>query len=214
MRVALLTVVLLLGCSKKSETKQEPAGAGESPGSATAPGAAEAPQPPPTDPPAGEQAENKPPVAAEVPAITTDCATLLTADDIAKVCGGSKVEVAESSSSIKMPQTVCALKVTDVGKKFPIAQIQLMRFADTAGAEGWVKLDKTADAKEVAGLGDAAWSRVKESAALKSTDYGVGVRKGSAVLKLSMTQSGLVKKVPCTIDQLTELAKLVASRIP
>ena len=212
MRVALITVVFVVGCSEKSETKQEPAGAATPP-------AAEAPKPapaspPPTDTPAPAPGESKPSVAAEVPEITTDCATLLTSDDVAKTCGGSKVDVAESSSSIKMPHTVCALKVTDVGKKFPIAQIQLMRFADTAGAEGWVKLDKTADAKEVAGLGDIAWSRVKESAALKSTDYGVGVRKGSAVLKLSMTQSSLVKKVPCTIDQLTELAKLVASRVP
>jgi hypothetical protein len=212
MRVTLpIAVLVVLGCSKKSETKSEPSGvdkAGESAGDK----AAEAVKPPEDKPPA--PAPEPPPSAPPAPAMQVDCATLVTADDVAAACGGSKVEVSASSSSIKLPQTVCALKLTDVGKKFPVAQVQLLGFADVAAAEGWVKLDKTADAKDVAGVGDVAWSRVKENAALKSTDYGVGVRKGRAVLKLSMTQSSLVKKVPCTIDQAAALAKLIAPRIP
>lgn len=216
MRAALLTVLLIVGCSKK-ETKDEAAGAKQEP----APEAKQTPEDKagelaakPPAPPAEDKPAEPPAAQPAPPSATVDCNAFLTAEDVARACGGSKVDVTEYTSPAKHPAAVCSRKMTEPGKKFPIAQLHFMVFADKAAADGWVKLDRTDDAKDLAGVGDLAWTRVKERPQLESTDYDVGVRKGNAVLKLSMTQGRLVKKVPCTIDQLAELAKIVAPRMP
>ncbi len=212
MRALLICTLLLSGCSKKSDTSSEPASGAKDEAPAGAP-AQPAPEAPTPEAPAEKPVEPAPAEpAAEAPAV--DCAALVTAEDVAKACGGAKVDVADDESPIKTANTVCARKVTAPGKKFPIARVHVLAFSSDAGADGWVKLDKVDDAKDVAGIGDLAWTRVKERPQLKSTDYDVGVRKGRVVLKLGMTKNSLNKNPPCTIEQLTELARAIAPRMP
>jgi hypothetical protein len=207
MRATLCIVVFVVGCSSKSETKSEAKVETKTPEDKAGEQAAQ----PPSAPPEAKPAEPPPAPAAIT---NVECAKLVTAEDVAKACGGSKVDVAEGSSKIKAPHTVCSLRMAEPGKKFPIAQVQLMVFPDPGGVDGWIKLDKIEGSKDVAGIGDLAWTRVDEQAALKSTNYDVGVRKGNAVLKILMTQNSLNKKLPCTLEQATELARIVAPRLP
>jgi hypothetical protein len=204
---------LLMGCSKKSETRQD---LGPDP-------AAKADEHATPEDKAGElgrrtaaEAGGAPtPAAPGAPAadVQIDCATLVTAEDVATACGGKKVEVTESATKAQIPNAACASKVTEPGKQFPIARIHLQVFPQVAGAESWVKLEKVDDSKDLPGVGDMAWTTVAERKQLKTTDYTVGVRKGRALLKLSESSS-LDVKVPCTIDQLAELAKIITARIP
>jgi hypothetical protein len=88
-RAALLMTLLVFGCSKKSETKQEPA---------------------PTPAPKAEETktpEAKPPAPTQTPApvsdVKIDCASIVTPADVAKACSGANVEVAVSEHEGKNP---------------------------------------------------------------------------------------------------------------
>lgn len=202
-------VLLLASCSKKVETAQQ-----------TPDDKAEAPAPRPAEKPAeAKSADDDTSVPAmrppdPPPAVNVDCKALLTSDDVATACGGAKVAVTESDPVAKHAATACALKLTEPGKQFPVARLHLLAFANQGAADGWIRLDKTDDATELTGVGDLAWTRVVERPQLEATEYDVGVRKGNAVLKLGMTKNRLVKKPPCTSEQLAALAKLVAPRLP
>ena len=198
MRAVLITALLLSGCSKKDETKSEPA-------AAPAPEVKnEEPKPDtPPEPPA-------PP--AEAPKV--DCDAIVTAADIEKHCK-AKVEIAASQHEGKLGKLgVCSRTMTEPGKKFPVAHWKLGVHDSPAGAEGQVKLEKTDAAKDLAGLGDMVWTKVDENKQLKHTNTAVGVRKGASVLVLHHTKDSLNTKPPCTVEQLVEVAREAIARLP
>jgi hypothetical protein len=206
MRAAILScVVLTAGCSKKSETKNEPAPAKQAP-------AAEAPasgQPPETKPPEAKPIEHKP--AVDAPKL--DCNTILTAEDIQKACG-AKVEVHAGKQEGSGPLFTCQRTISEVGKRFPIAYWFVRVGKTPADVAGIAKLEKLPEAKPIAGLGDEAWSSEHEETKLKITDYDVNVRKGLFLFKVSAHKDSLNKKPPCTLDQMAELAKVATNRLP
>src|SRR5574338_1045782 len=131
MRAALVTVVLVIGCSKKSDTKQE-APASSPPAQPSEAKPAE-PTPPP---PAPVEAKPAPPATPSV-----DCAALVTAEDFQKACN-AKVEIGPSQFEGKGNLMTCSRSVTEPGKKFPIARWTLSTFPDAAAAQNWLKLEK------------------------------------------------------------------------
>ena len=208
MRIALLCVVMAMGCSKKSETKTEP--------TQTEPAKPEAPKPaedkPADKPPEAAPPEPKP-AAAGAP--TFDCNAIVTAADIEKACN-AKVEIKPTMHEGKMGGKlgVCNRSMSLVGKKGPVALWSLSWHGDAKAAEGFVVLEKSKEAKELAGVGDFAWTAEREMKELKSTDYDVGARKGATVIKLGFTKNSLNPKPPCTLEQLVEVAKLAVARLP
>jgi hypothetical protein len=198
--------LLIAACSKASDSKEAPA--------KQEPAQEAVKEPAPVKDEVDPQTV-KPPEAAPVsPAANVDCAAIVTADDIQKACN-AKVELRATQYEGKNPKLgLCSRAITEPGKKFPVAQWSINAFEKPADAEGWVKLEKTADAKELAGVGDLAWTREKHTAALKTTTYSVGVRKGGMVLKLSFTKNSLNERPPCTLEQLVEVAKVATSRLP
>ncbi|HEY5924469.1 MAG TPA: hypothetical protein VIV11_22480 [Kofleriaceae bacterium] len=206
MRVALLVLVVAFGCSKKAEQKQEPTPVQPEVAKPAEDKSAESPKP------AEDKPANKPPEPAATPKV--DCATIVTPEDVQKACN-AKVEIGPTMHEGKLGKLgVCNRSITEAGKKFPIAQWGVSWHDTATGAENWVKLEKSAEAKEVAGIGDFAWTRVHEVKDLKVVDYDVGVRKGAMVLKLGFSQSRMNKKPPCTLDQLVEVARIAVARLP
>ena len=203
MRVALLCVVLAVGCSKKSDDKKtEPAPAQKEP---------EAPKPPEDKPAADKPPEPKP--APEV-VVKVDCNTIITADDIAKACGGKKVEIVAGKQEGTAALFTCQRAISEAGKKGPIAYWYLRGTGKAGEGEAMMATEKTKDDKPVASLGDEAYSSETEQKALKTTDYDVIVRKGGFMLKVSTSKSSMNKTPPCTIDQMVELAKIGVGRLP
>ncbi len=203
MRAVLLSALMLIACSKKSDTKQEaPA--------ASPPAQPSDNEPAEPTPPSPAPAEEKP---APPPAASVDCAALVTADDFQKACN-AKVEIGPSQLEGKGNLMTCSRSVTEPGKKFPIARWTLSTFPDAAAAQSWLKLEKTDESKPVADIGDEAWTSTHATKGLESTDYNAGVRKGGSVLRLTYTVNSLNKKPPCTLDQLVEVARLAAARLP
>lgn len=204
MRAPLLfCVVLAAGCSKKSETKNEPVAAKQGPETP-------APEKPPeARPPEAKPVEPTP--AADAPKL--DCNTIITADDIQKACG-TKVDIHAGKQEGSDPLYACQRTISEAGKRFPIAYWFVRAGKTPADVEGLAKLEKLPEAKPIAGIGDEAWSSEHEEKKLKATDYDVNVRKGLFLFKVSATKSSLNQKPPCTLDQMTELAKVAASRLP
>jgi len=188
MRASVVCLALVCACDKPSDA----------PATRVAP----APEPPAVKPP-----EPAKPAEPAPPAI--ECAKLLTADDVKQACGAT-VEIGASSFEGKNP--LCARTLTVPHKKSPAARFALSSFKDAAAAEDWVKLQKTAETEVLSGVGDFAWTRTKDGKDVK--EYDVGARKGALVIKLSVTQNSANKKAPCTLAQLTELAKVVVARLP
>lgn len=203
MRVALLCVVLALGCSKKSDTKNEPPKQEAKP-APEAPKPAETPadKPPPPPPPAAA-----PPV---------DCAAVVTADDIQKACK-AKVEIEATRYEGQGDLMVCNRTIKDPATHNTV-QFGVSRFANPAAIDTWVQLDKTnskdATFKDVAGIGDGAYTKTAETKSLKTTDYDLGVRKGNLLMHLGYMVNDMNKKPPCTLDQLQEVARAAVARLP
>jgi hypothetical protein len=204
MRAALLMMLLSFGCSNKSETKQESAPTPAPKADEQKTPEVKAPSPTPAPAP-----------APNVPDVRVDCATLVTPADVAKACGGANVEVAVSEHEGKNPALgACWRILTEPGKKFPVAQIYVNAFADAAGADSWMKLEKTPETKDVAGIGETAWSREAAIAGTKTTELEIGVRKGRLGLRVTSAKGPLNKNPPCDLAQLTELARILAPRLP
>jgi hypothetical protein len=207
MRALLLCVLLVAGCSKKSETKKE------EPAKPTT----EAPQVPDEKPTEAKPAEDKPAESKPAPpaeAVKIDCTTIVTPDDIAKACGGKKVEIVAGKQEGTGAMFTCQRTITEAGKKGPIAYWFLRGTGKAGEGAAMAKIEKTKDAKPLAGVGDEAYTSEKEQKALKMTDYDVGVTKGGFFFKVSETKDSMTPKPPCTLDQMTELAKVAVSRLP
>jgi hypothetical protein len=204
MRAVLLCAVLALGCSKKPETKNEPAK--QEPAKPAEKPADQPVAPAPTPPP-------PPPVANAAPPV--DCAALLTAEDIEKACK-TKVEVVKTPYEGKGDLMVCNRTIKTPNHE--TAQFGVSRFASTAAIDSWIDLDKKnnkeATFTDVAGLGDGAYSRKGEVKSLKTTEYDLGVRKGTFLLHFGYSVNEMNKKPPCTMEQLQDVAKAVLSRMP
>lgn len=184
MRIALISLVAL-GCSK-SEPEQAPA--------ATATGS------------------STPAVASGSPARTLDCTTIVTPADFATACHAS-VEIEKDPYEAKTELTACSRMVKAAGKKLGIAQWSLATFADAASAEAWVKRD-TGTPTPVAGVGDAAWTRSVEDKGLDRTELKAHVRKGSVVVTIGTWSGGSNASAPCTLEQLVDIARAAAPRLP
>jgi hypothetical protein len=200
MRAALVLLVVV-GCSKKSEPKQEVT---------PAPAKQEAVKP------AEQKAADTPPAAkpAEPEAVPKlDCNTIITADDIQKACG-AKVEIHAGKQEGSGDMFTCQRTISEAGKKFPIAYWFVRAGRGPADVAGIAKLEKLPEAKAIAGLGDEAWTSEHEEKKLKVVDYDVNVRKGRFLLKVSAHKDSLNKKPPCTLEQMVELAKIGTSRLP
>ncbi|HEY5944347.1 MAG TPA: hypothetical protein VIV40_02600 [Kofleriaceae bacterium] len=210
MRVAVVCVVLAaLGCSKKSETKNETKNEPKQEAKPAEDKPAEAPKP--AEPAKPAEAPKPPDDKAAKPSF--DCAAIVTADDFKKACNAN-VELTPTMFEGKGTLTLCSRSVHEPDKKGSIAQWSLSTFTDVAAAEQWFELDKATERKPISGVGDAAWTGTRELKATKSTDHEVGVRKGTAIVIVGYTQNSLNKKPPCTVEQLTEIARLVAGRLP
>ena len=204
MRTALLVVVVLAACSKKAEQKkQEPTPTPETAKPAeTKP--AEAPKPP----------EEKP-APPPTPAAKLDCNALLTADDLSKACG-KKLEIEATRYEGQGALMVCNRTIKDPAKHMS-AQFGVSSFNDGAAIDAWIKLtkDNSKESKftDVTGIGEGGYEKVHEVKGLKSTDYDLAVRKGNFLAHYGY-MIGSSEKPVCTMDQLKEVAKLVASRMP
>ena len=199
--------MLVVGCSKKSESKQEPAAAKQEP-------VAQAPKPAEDKPAEDKPAEAKPPEAKPAQAIPTiDCNTIITPEDIQKACG-AKVDIHAGKQEGSGPLFACQRTISEAGKRGPIAYWFIRASKSTEDVAALVKLEKLPEAKPIEGVGDEAWSSIHEEPKLKLTDYDVNVRKGHFLLKVSVHKDSLNKKPPCTLDQMVELAKVGASRLP
>ena len=202
MRTAVLCALVLFGCSKKSEPEHEV----ETP--PTAQPSEARPATPPAPVPVAPAPEAKP---AAAPAV--DCTALVTAEDFDKACNAN-VEIGPSQLEGKGNLMTCSRSVTAPGKKFPIARWGLSTFVDAAAAQSFVTLEKTANSKPITGIGDEAWTTTRANAGPKGTDNEVAFRKGSSVLKLGYAKDSLNKQPPCTLDQLVEIARAAAPRLP
>jgi hypothetical protein len=205
-----LVVVGFVACSKKKEEAKKT----EPPAPKVEPEPKKDEPPKPKDTEAPKPKDTEAPKAAE-PEPTVDCAALVTADDLAKLCGGAKVDVAVVDSKIKVKQEVCRLNVSDPGKKFPKAMVQVFLYENPAAAEGLVKLEKLPETKEVSGVGDRAWTTLHENkiAKIMTTMTVAGAQKGRFVVKVQSDKSGS-EKVPCTVDQMMEVTKAVVAKLP
>jgi len=195
---AVVVVLAGVGCGKKKEEQQR----------TNNPPAPREVTPPKEEAPPPPKKEAPPP--AETPKV--DCAAFVTPADIEKACGGAKVELTAHATEGSNPMFTCNRLVNAAGKKGMIANIKVMAHPGASGAAGYAKLIK--DATPISGIGDAAWSKEKEQAALKMTNYDVGFTKGVFVVELSESKDSMNPKPPCTVAQLTELAKVLVTRLP
>ena len=209
MRIVVLCVVLAAGCSKKSETKNEPA--------KTEPAKPnEAPKPPedkPADkPPEAKPAEAKPAPPTDAPKI--DCAAIITPDDIAKACGGKKVDITPGKQEGTAALFTCQRTISEAGKKGPIGYLFVRGSGKPGDGEAMMNTEKTPAMKPLRGVGDEAYTSEQEQKALKTTDYDAGVRKGGYFFKISTSKSSMNKNPPCTLDQMAEVVRIASSRLP
>lgn len=190
--------VLAVACGKQQE---EPA--------RTDRPAAPAPPSEPAPPPA-----RRPPAPPAAPPPAIDCATLVTPADVARACGGAKVEIAASTMEGKTPLTTCTRTLTAPGKRFPIGHVQLSVHANGNAAESFMKLEKSEESTPLADIGERGWATQHEVPDLKTTMFTVVAQQGRFTLAVKSDRNSLNPKPPCTLEQMTALLKIAIARLP
>ena len=200
MQRLVLSVFLAAACSKSS------APANDEPARSNQPAA-----PPVATTPPRAKPVKPPEPAAQTPSV--NCDEIVTAADVEKHCK-VKLEIVAGQHEGKMGKLgVCLRVMREVGKKFPIAQWKLAVYDTAADAQSNIKLDKLDGSKDIADLGDTAWTRIDENTKLKHTMTSVGVHKGRNILWIGHTKDSLNTKPPCTLDQLVAIAREATARL-
>jgi hypothetical protein len=205
MRAALLVVLLVIGCSKKDDKKQPTPAENHHPTNTE--------RVPEDQKPAEKPPESKPAPPPEV-VVKIDCNTIITADDVAKACGGAKVEIIAGKQEGSAAMFTCQRTMTLAGKRGPVAYWFLRGTGKKGEGEAMMATEKTKDAKPLARVGDEAYTSEREEKALKTIDYDAGARKGGFFLKVSSMKDPMNKNPPCTLDQMAELLKTGVGRLP
>jgi hypothetical protein len=196
MRAALLVVVVVFGCSKKAEQKQE-----------VTPATPEAAKPAETKPAEPTPAETKP-AAAQF-----DCGAIVTADDFKKACNAA-VEIEPTLFEGKGSLTMCSRRVTQTGTKSSSTQWSLSTFAGPDAIDRYFNQDTLTQRTPLAGAGDQAWTGHRTLSATGTKEYDVMVRKGNVLIAVSHSITSQTRSTPCNEQQLIEVAKAAVARLP
>ena len=133
-----------------------------------------------------------------------DCAAVVTAEDVKAACGAAVEIVAVENEGHDPKLAICERWFTEPGKP----KVRLGGFFVQAGTEDaaktWASLKKSKDAKDVAGVGDEAWTLENGG------KHHVGIRKGGTLLTVDSKDKG----GPCAADKLLDLSKASFGRLP
>jgi hypothetical protein len=207
--MACVSAALAVSCSKKKDDKAGTPTAETPPADKGTPGEVADETPPEPNP-------DKPATPPTTPPPAIDCETLLTADDVAKACGGqaAELEVRKHAMENGKGATTCMRNAGAKGKRVSSLHLAVNSAPGSPdGARALLDLSKEG-AKAVDGVGDGAYLRVREVPAAKQTMHDIEAIKGSLWFKLGYEVRKEDKKPVCTDDGLVELAKVVAGRLP
>jgi hypothetical protein len=206
--LALMLAVPAVSCSKKSDKKDE-AAAETPPADKGTPGEVADETPPEPNP-------DKPSSPPTTPPVAVDCEKLLTADDVAKACGGKAgdIEVKKHAMENGTGATACVRNAGFKAKRTSSIHLAVSTAPGTPdAARALLDLSKEG-AKPVEGLGEGAYLHVREEAAAKQTAHHLEAVKGALWFKLGYEVVKGDKKPICSDEGLVELGKAVAGRLP
>ncbi len=215
--LSLMVAALVVSCSAKKDKEKEKDTAGE--------GGKAAETPPPdlgtpgevrddTPPEPNPDTASSPPVT---PAVAIDCEKLLTADDVAKACGGKAAdfEVKKHAMENGKGATTCMRSAGPTSKGTSSLHLAVNAAPGSSdGAKALLDLAKNVKGAKPVEVGDGAYLIVKEEAALKQTVHDLEVAKGALWFKVGFDVQKGEKKPLCSDDGLVELGKAVAGRLP
>ena len=184
MRKQLLVIALVAACGGKKDEQAPPPPKASKPAPETPPG--------PGGKPAPKRATVVTPAQPKL-----DCAALLTADDVAKACGGGALTAEASPMEKGEGAMTCVRWIGDKKSHTGVTLTVNTAPGSPEGAKNLVAMSKKGGAAEVA-VGDAAIQ----------VDHAVEAAKGSIWFKLTPMES------LCKDDALVQLATTVASRLP
>jgi hypothetical protein len=196
----LLLCALVTACSKKDDAGEKQAEATDKP--------AETPVDKPAEEPVATPPADEPAAAAP----TIDCDALLTADDVAKACGGKAADFAINKHALETGKaaTTC---VRTAGKRGASVKLAVSTAPGSAqGAKSLLELSK--EGAKPAEVGDAGYLHVREVPAARQTMHDLEAIKGRVWFKLGYEIKQGEKKAACSDEGLIELGKTVAGRLP
>lgn len=211
--LALIAAAPAVSCSKKSDSKKEEA-------------AAPATETPPIDKGTpGETADETPPEPnpdkpsspPAIPAVAVDCEKLLTADDVAKACGGSAAsfEVKKHPMENGAGATTCVRNASPKSKGVSSIHLAVNTASGSPdGAKALLDLSKNQKGAKAVEVADGAYLHVREEEAAKQTVHDLEAVKGAVWFKLGYEVAKGEKKPLCSDDGLVTLGKTVADRLP
>jgi hypothetical protein len=205
--LSLMLAALAVSCSKKSDKKE---GAGEPPPDEKGtPGEVADETPPEPNP-------DKPSSPPTTPPVAVDCEKLLTADDVAKACGGkaSDIEIEKHAMENGQGATACVRNAGSRAKRTSSIHLAVNTAPGSPdAARALLDLSKEG-AKSVEGVGDGAYLHVREDAAAKQTAHHLEAVKGGLWFKVGYEVGKGDKKPVCSDEGLVALGKAVAGRLP
>ena len=210
--LALIATALAVSCSKKSDEKKEEAepAAEPPPVDKGTPGEAADETPPEPNP----ETASSPPVT---PAVAVDCEKLLTADDVAKACGGKAAdfEVKKHAMENGKGATTCVRNAGPRTKRTSSIHLAVNAAPGSPdAAKALLDLSKNGEGAKAVEVGDGAYLHVREVPAAKQTSHDLEVIKGALWFKVGFEVNKEDKKPLCSDDGLVELGKAVAGRLP
>ncbi|HEU5055906.1 MAG TPA: hypothetical protein VFU21_05255 [Kofleriaceae bacterium] len=207
--LSLIAAAVAVSCSKKKDDEEAGKPAETPPVDKGTPGEV-ADETPPEPNPATPSA---PPTA---PPVSVDCEKLFTVEDVAKACGASAAdwEVKKQPMENGQGATTC-LRMAGPKKNRVASLLFALNSAPGSpdGARALLDLSKEG-ARPVEGVGDGAYLHVREEAATRQTIHHLEAIKGALWFKLGYEVRKGDRKPLCTDDGLTELARVIAGRLP
>lgn len=208
--LSLIAAALAVSCSKKKDDKEATKAAETPPVDKGTPGEVADETPPEPNP-------DKPSSPPPTPAVAVDCEPLLTAEDVAKACGGKAAdfEVKKHAMENGRGATTCVRNVGARAKK-----TASLHFAVNAapgspdGAKALLDLSKNSEGARAVEVGDGAYVIVRQVPVAKQTVHDLEAVKGALWFKLGYEVDKGDKKPLCSEDGLLELGKTVAGRLP
>lgn len=212
-RLILLSVIaaaLAVSCSKKKDDKEAAKPAETPPVDKGTPGEVADETPPEANP-------DRPSSPPGAPAVAVDCEKLLTADDVAKACGGNAadLEVRKHAMENGHGATTCMREAGSKSKRTSSFHLAVSSAPGTPdGARALLELSGKSEGAKAVEVGDGAYLLVREVPAAKQTLHDLEAVKGALWFKLGYEVAKGEKKPLCSDDGLVELAKTVAGRLP
>lgn len=207
---SLMLAALAVSCSKKSDEKEEAAAPAEPAPERGTPGEAADQTPPEPNP-------DKPASPPTTPPLAIDCDRLLTAEEVARACGGkaADIEVTKHAMENGKGATTCVRNAGSRAKRTASLHLAVNTAPGSPdGAKALLDLAKNSEGAKAVEVADGAYLHVREVPVAEQIVHDLEAVKGAVWFKLGYEVDKGDRKPLCSDDGLVELAKTVAGRLP